>query len=44
MILVETYADDEALESHWRSKHMAAYLEKVKDMITDRKRYRCDME
>lgn len=37
------YSDDNAPESHWSSDHMAAYLEKVKDMIVDRKRYRCEL-
>ena len=43
IVLVEVYGDDEALESHWSSEHMAAYLEKVKDMIANRQRYRCEL-
>lgn len=41
VILVEVYTDDAALQSHWDSPHMAAYLDKVGDMITRRNRYRC---
>lgn len=41
VILVEVYDDDGALESHWNSEHMQAYLAKTKDMIVRRQRYRC---
>ena len=29
VVLVEVYENDEALESHWISEHMAKYLEQV---------------
>ena len=41
VILVEVYQDDEALDSHWKSDHMAAYLKKTGEMITGRKRFKC---
>ena len=41
VILVEAYRDDAALQEHWDSEHMAAYLEKTKAMIANRQRYRC---
>jgi autoinducer 2-degrading protein len=41
VILVEVYDDNGALESHWNSEHMQAYLEKTKDMIVRRQRYQC---
>ncbi len=41
LILVEVYEDDAALEMHWNSAHMSAYLEKVQYMIAARTRYRC---
>ena len=41
VVLVEVYENDEALESHWISEHMAKYLEQVDDMIVERQRYRC---
>jgi len=43
VILVETYRDNDALQSHWNSKHMAAYREKTADMIHDRRRYQCEL-
>ncbi len=43
VILVEAYADDAALDAHWSSDHMAAYRERVKDMITGRVPHRCDL-
>lgn len=42
IILVEVYADDAALESHWDSDHMAKYREKVTGMIVSRVAHRCD--
>ena len=42
VVLVEVYENDEALESHWISEHMAKYLEEVDDMIVERQRYRCE--
>ena len=42
VVLVEVYENDEALESHWISEHMAKYLEQVDDMIVERQRYRCE--
>ena len=42
VILVETYADDAALESHWGSVHVAEYREKVQGLIASRSAYRCD--
>ena len=42
VVLVEVYANDEALESHWISEHMAKYLEQVDEMIVERQRYRCE--
>jgi len=41
VILVEQYADDAALETHWNSTHMAEYSSRVEAMITNRTRYRC---
>jgi len=41
VILVEVYQDDEALDFHWNSDHMAAYLEKTGEMVTGRKRFKC---
>jgi quinol monooxygenase YgiN len=41
VILVEVYQDDTSLEAHWNSDHMAKYLEKLENMIVDRKRYLC---
>lgn len=41
VILVETYSDNDALQSHWDSKHMAAYREKTAHMILNRQRYQC---
>ena len=41
VILVEVYQDNDALQSHWDSKHMAAYLETVGEMITGRQRFQC---
>lgn len=43
VILVEMYADDSALDSHWNSEHMAAYREKVSKMIISRVATRCDL-
>jgi quinol monooxygenase YgiN len=43
VILVEVYEDDEALEAHWQSAHMQAYLERVGSMIVERQRYRCTL-
>ena len=42
VVLVEVYENDEALESHWISQHMAKYLEQVDDMIVERQRFRCE--
>lgn len=42
IILVEVYADDAALDSHWNSAHMAAYREQVSGMIVSRAPHRCD--
>ncbi len=39
VILVETYADQAALESHWNSDHMQAYRDKTGAMIRSRDRY-----
>ncbi len=41
VILVEKYADDDALQAHWDSAHMAEYLAHVSDWIVSRTRYRC---
>ncbi len=41
VILVEVYKDNEALDFHWNSDHMAAYLKKTGEMVTGRKRYKC---
>jgi quinol monooxygenase YgiN len=43
VILVETYADDAALDAHWESDHMANYRKKVSDMIVSRVANRCDL-
>ena len=42
IILVEVYADDAALETHWNSAHMAAYREEVSGMIVSRAPHKCD--
>ena len=44
VILVELYQDDEALDFHWNSDHMAAYLEKTGKMVTGRKRFKCNVQ
>ncbi|MFO7631603.1 MAG: antibiotic biosynthesis monooxygenase [Caldilinea sp.] len=41
VILVEKYVDDEALQIHWDSAHMAEYSAHVTELITGRIRYRC---
>lgn len=41
VILVEKYADEAALQAHWKSAHMAMYVEQTGDMIAARTRYRC---
>jgi len=41
VILVEKYIDDDALQAHWDSAHMAEYLASVADLIVSRKRYLC---
>ena len=43
VILVEMYADDAALDAHWSSDHMAAYRQKVSEMIISRVAHRCDL-
>ncbi len=43
VILVEMYADDAALDAHWNSDHMAAYRQKVSEMIISRVAHRCDL-
>ncbi len=43
VILVEVYEDEAALEGHWASAHMAAYREKVADMILERKSIPCTL-
>ena len=44
VILVEVYQDDEALDFHWSSDRMAAFLEKTREMVTGRKRYKCTVQ
>ena len=39
LILVEVYASESALESHWASDHMQAYRERTQGMILDRQRF-----
>ena len=39
VILVETYADQAALDSHWASEHMQAYRERTGSMIRSRERH-----
>ncbi len=41
VILVEIYQDDDALDCHWNSDHMAAYREKTGEMVTGRQRFKC---
>jgi quinol monooxygenase YgiN len=41
VILVEKYVDDDALQAHWNSAHMAEYLAHVADLIVSRTRYLC---
>jgi autoinducer 2-degrading protein len=43
VILVEMYSNDAALDLHWNSDHMAAYRERVSDMIVSRVANRCDL-
>lgn len=43
VLLVEQYADDAALDAHWNSDHMAAYREKVSEMILSRVAHRCTL-
>lgn len=38
LVLVETYEDESALESHWNSPHMNAYRERTAGMIRSRTR------
>lgn len=39
VILVETYSDQAALDSHWDSDHMQAYRDRTGHMIRQRERY-----
>ena len=41
VILVEKYVDDTALQAHWDSAHMAAYMAQTGDLIVGRTRYLC---
>ncbi len=41
VILVEKYVDDDALQAHWDSAHMAEYLARVSDLIVSRTRSLC---
>ena len=41
VILVEKYVDDAALQAHWDSAHMAAYVAQISGMIVGRTRFRC---
>ena len=41
VILVEVYQDDQALDFHWNSDHMAAYMEKTGPMVAGRNRFKC---
>lgn len=41
VILVEKYADDGALQAHWDSAHMAAYIAQTGNMIVGRTRFLC---
>ena len=43
VILVEKYVDDDALQRHWDSVHMAEYNANVSSMIVGRKRFRCSV-
>lgn len=43
VILVEMYADNGALDSHWNSDHMAVYRKNVSNMIISRVAHRCDL-
>ena len=43
VILVEKYADDTALQAHWDSAHMAAYMAQTGSMIVGRTRYLCSV-
>ncbi|KAA3630694.1 MAG: antibiotic biosynthesis monooxygenase [Proteobacteria bacterium] len=40
LILVETYEDEDALQSHWDSDHMQAYRKRTDGMIINRARYK----
>jgi quinol monooxygenase YgiN len=39
LILVETYADEAALQAHWNSDHMHTYRGRTGHMIRDRERH-----
>ena len=41
VLLLETYQDQAALDSHWASDHMTAYLDRASEMIVSRQRYLC---
>ena len=41
VILVEKYVDDAALQAHWDSAHMAAYIAQTGSLIVGRTRYLC---
>ncbi|MCB0022992.1 MAG: antibiotic biosynthesis monooxygenase [Caldilinea sp.] len=43
VILVEKYVDDAALQAHWDSAHMAAYMAQTGSMIVGRTRYLCSV-
>ncbi len=43
VILIEAYADAEALETHFNTPYMKEYLEDTGPMIAGRKRTPCDL-
>jgi len=41
VILVEKYIDETALQAHWDSAHMAAYIAQTSGMVVGRTRFLC---
>jgi (4S)-4-hydroxy-5-phosphonooxypentane-2,3-dione isomerase len=41
VILIEAYTDGIALESHWKSEHMAEFRNRIDGMVVKRTVYRC---
>ena len=43
VFLYELYRDEEALQAHWDSAHMAAYRERARDLLAGREANRCTL-